>query len=81
MQPIGDTSQASSEGVTQPASVLSTSGVPAVSVAVLRRWEDQGLIPTGGRSTGLLQASTAFPPVVEEELPVVAVEIVEARRS
>ena len=52
-------------------------GEPAVSVPVLRRWAERGFMPAAGLAQLPGQRFTGFPPLVEQELPSVAVEVVE----
>jgi len=75
---IEDTSRSSPCGGAEPiGGPGSTTGTLGVSAAVLRRWVDRGFIPTAG-SNGLPdQPFTGFPPLLVQELPVVAVEAVD----
>jgi hypothetical protein len=75
---IEDTSRFSPRGGAEPIGApRSTTWAMGVSAAVLRRWVDRGFIPTAG-SIGLPdQRFTGFPPLLVQELPVVAVEAVD----
>jgi len=44
---------------------------------ILERWAEQGLIPAPGRPGFRPQGFTGFPPLIERELPIIAVEVVE----
>lgn len=52
-------------------------GEPAVGMPVLRRWAERGFIPAAGLAQLPGQRFTGFPPLLEQELPSVPVEVVE----
>lgn len=52
-------------------------GEPGVGMPILERWAEQGLIPAPGRPGFRPQGFTGFPPLIERELPIIAVEVVE----
>jgi len=52
-------------------------GVLGIAPAVLERWAESGLIPARGLARVRPQRFTRFPPLVEQELPVIPVEMLE----
>jgi hypothetical protein len=48
-----------------------------VGSSVLRRWTERGHIPAFGSGTIQQQRFTGFPPLLEQELPSVKVEVVD----
>ena len=52
-------------------------GEPGVGMPVLRRWVERGFIPAAGLAQLPGQRFTGSPPLLEQELPSVPVEVVE----